>query len=287
DFKRALTINDRYGGLTVNVPKMPFWLTGGEALVYRRTSHGEQQFMQVDAATGFKRPAFDQARLAAALNKVSHESYQAGNLPFDRFELSEDGRRLDFQIEDTRWSCDLASYDCTSTTFDARKGDPRELSHRYTPPWYDISNIGIFGASAGGQSAVSALLFHPDFYKVAVAKNGCYDNRIDKTWWNELWMGWPVGIEYSQSSAVDNAHRLQGKLMIAVGEMDDNVDPFCSFQLADRLIKAGKDFDMVYVPGANHHTLGTYTERKLLDFFVRNILGQTPPDWNTKPIELE
>ncbi|RUU92449.1 MAG: S9 family peptidase [Mesorhizobium sp.] len=735
DFKRALTINDRYGGLTVNVPKMPFWLTGGEAFVYRRTSHGEQQFMQVDAATGFKRPAFDQARLAAALNKVSHESYQAGNLPFDRFELSEDGRRLDFQIEDTRWSCDLASYDCTSTTFDARKGDRRELSHRYTPPaennpdksnaspdgkwiayikncnvflrsedglqdvplsrdgaegncyvfstlswspdsrhlaaylvrpgyrrevrylnsstdqlergystkfyprpgdvlplpqpvlfdiagrrqividgalfsnvfelspirwwadsrgftfeynqrghqlyrlvevdaasgrgrslidetsetfvdylplghgqedagkifrydvddgkeiiwaserdgyehlylfngrtgalenqitrgewvvrrvnhvdpvkrqiwfeasgmnsqedpywvhayrigfdgkgltaltpepanhhiefspdrryyvdlwsridlpprmalyrasdnaklqqietadiselvaagwqpplsfhskgrdgktdiwgvlhlpanfdptkkypvveniyagphgsfvpksfsrwtepltqlgfvvaqidgmgtnnrsrafhdvawknlkdagfpdrilwhkaaaaqypWYDISNVGIFGASAGGQSAVSALLFHPDFYKVAVAKNGCFDNRIDKTWWNELWMGWPVGIEYSQSSAVDNAHRLQGKLMIAVGEMDDNVDPFCSFQLADRLIKAGKDFDMVYVPGANHHTLGTYTERKLLDFFVRNILGQTPPDWNTKPIELE
>ncbi|TIW88405.1 MAG: S9 family peptidase, partial [Mesorhizobium sp.] len=109
----------------------------------------------------------------------------------------------------------------------------------------------------------------------------------DKTWWNELWMGWPVGIEYSQSSAVDNAHRLQGKLMIAVGEMDDNVDPFCSFQLADRLIKAGKDFDIVYVPGANHHTLGTYTERKLLDFFVRNILGQTPPDWNSKPIELE
>ncbi|RVA31913.1 S9 family peptidase, partial [Mesorhizobium sp. M7A.F.Ca.CA.004.11.2.1] len=134
DFKRALTINERYGGLTVNVPKMPFWLTGGEAFVYRRTSHGEQQFMQVDAATGFKRPAFDQARLAAALNKVSHESYQAGNLPFDRFELSEDGRRLDFQIEDTRWSCDLASYDCTSTTFDARKGDRRELSHRYTPP---------------------------------------------------------------------------------------------------------------------------------------------------------
>ncbi|TIW48666.1 MAG: S9 family peptidase, partial [Mesorhizobium sp.] len=154
-------------------------------------------------------------------------------------------------------------------------------------PWYDISNVGIFGASAGGQSAVSALLFHPDFYKVAVAKNGCFDNRIDKTWWNELWMGWPVGIEYSQSSAVDNAHRLQGKLMIAVGEMDDNVDPFCSFQLADRLIKAGKDFDIVYVPGANHHTLGTYTERKLLDFFVRNILGQTPPDWNSKPIELE
>lgn len=68
--------------------------------------------------------------------------------------------------------------------------------------------------------------------------------------------------------------------MIAVGEMDDNVDPFSSFQLADRLVKAGKDFEMVYVPGADHYTLGIYTEHKLLDFFVRNILGQTPPNWN-------
>ncbi|CAH2405891.1 hypothetical protein MES4922_410014 [Mesorhizobium ventifaucium] len=149
-------------------------------------------------------------------------------------------------------------------------------------PWYDISNVGIFGGSAGGQSAVGALLFHPEFYKVAVANSGCSDNRIDKIWWNEQWMGWPVGIEYSQSSAIDNAYRLRGKLMIVVGEMDHNVDPSSSLQLADRLIKAGKDFDMVYVPGADHGVPGIYTERKLLDFFVRNILGQTPPDWDTK-----
>ncbi|PBB51871.1 S9 family peptidase, partial [Mesorhizobium loti] len=95
---------------------------------------------------------------------------------------------------------------------------------------------------------------------------------------NEQWMGWPVGIEYSQSSAIDNAYRLQGRLMLVVGEMDRNVDPSSSLQLADRLIKAGKDFDMVYVPGADHGAPGIYTERKLLDFFVRNILGQTPPD---------
>ncbi|PBB52029.1 S9 family peptidase, partial [Mesorhizobium loti] len=84
DFERALTINDRYSGLSANVPEMPFWLTGGEAFVYRRTSHGERQFMRVDAATGLKRAAFDQARLAAALNEASHKSYQAGDLPFER-----------------------------------------------------------------------------------------------------------------------------------------------------------------------------------------------------------
>lgn len=64
-------------------------------------------------------------------------------------------------------------------------------------------------------------------------------------------MGWPVGIEYSQSSAIDNAHRLEGKLLLIVGEMDRNVDPSATFQLADRLIKAGKYFDMLYVPGAS------------------------------------
>ncbi|WP_338695998.1 MULTISPECIES: prolyl oligopeptidase family serine peptidase [unclassified Bradyrhizobium] len=105
--------------------------------------------------------------------------------------------------------------------------------------WYDVASVGIFGGAAGGQNAASALLFHPDFYKVAVAYSGCCDNRLDKIWWNEQWMGWPVGIEYSQSSAIDNAHRLEGKLLLIVGEMDRNVDPSATFQLADRLIKAG------------------------------------------------
>ncbi|MVT55929.1 prolyl oligopeptidase family serine peptidase [Bradyrhizobium yuanmingense] len=155
-----------------------------------------------------------------------------------------------------------------------------------TYSWYDISSVGIFGGSAGGQNAVNGLLFHPDFYKVAVATNGCYDNRIDKIWWNEQWMGWPVGIEYAQSSAVDNAHRLQGKLMLIVSEMDRNVDPSSTFQLADRLIRARKYFDMLVVPGADHGAPGNYCQLKLVDFFVRNILGQIPPNWNAAGTEL-
>jgi len=150
-------------------------------------------------------------------------------------------------------------------------------------PWYDISKVGIFGTSAGGQSAMGALLFHPEFYKVAVANSGSHDNRMDKIWWNEQWMGWPIGPQYSESSNVDNAYRLQGKLMLVVGEMDKNVDPASTFQVADRLIKAGKTFDLFFVPGGGHGAGGLYGHRKLEDFFVQNILGQVPPDWNAGP----
>ena len=98
-------------------------------------------------------------------------------------------------------------------------------------PWYDISRVGIYGGSAGGQNALGGLLFHPEFYKAAVSYAGCHDNRMDKIWWNEQWMGWPIGPQYSASSNVDNAHRLQGELLLIVGEMDTNVDPSSTMQV--------------------------------------------------------
>ncbi len=80
-------------------------------------------------------------------------------------------------------------------------------------PYYDITRVGLYGTSAGGQNSLGGLLFHPDFYKAAVSSVGCHDNRMDKIWWNEQWMGWPIGPEYSASSNVDNAHKLQGKVL--------------------------------------------------------------------------
>jgi dipeptidyl aminopeptidase/acylaminoacyl peptidase len=147
-------------------------------------------------------------------------------------------------------------------------------------PWYDISRVGIFGTSSGGQSSMGALLFHPEFYKVAVSNSGCHDNRMDKIWWNEQWMGWPVGPQYSESSNVDNAWRLKGKLLLVMGEMDKNVDPSSTLQVVDRLIKAKKDFDLLVVPGGGHGAGGKYGQRKLMDFFVSNLLNQRTPAWN-------
>ena len=147
-------------------------------------------------------------------------------------------------------------------------------------PYYDISRVGIYGTSAGGQDALSALLFHGDFYKAAVAAAGCYDNRMDKIWWNEQWMGWPIGPQYAASSGVDNAYRLQGKLLLVVGEMDHNVDPSSTMQVVNALIKAHKTFDLLVVPGMDHGSGGAYGERKRWDFFVHNLLHQEPPDRN-------
>ncbi|HEY2415463.1 MAG TPA: prolyl oligopeptidase family serine peptidase [Pirellulaceae bacterium] len=147
-------------------------------------------------------------------------------------------------------------------------------------PWYDIRRVGIYGGSAGGQNSTGALLFHPEFYKVAVSGCGCHDNRMDKASWNEQWMGYPVGPQYAESSNIDNAGKLRGKLMLIVGEMDTNVPTESTYRLADALIKADKDFDFVMVPGAGHGMGGGYGTRRMHDFFVRHLLGGEPPDRN-------
>jgi dipeptidyl aminopeptidase/acylaminoacyl peptidase len=144
-------------------------------------------------------------------------------------------------------------------------------------PWMDLKRVGIFGGSAGGQNAVGALLRHGDFYKAAAADCGCHDNRMDKIWWNELWMGWPVDDSYEKSSNVALAHRLTGHLLLIVGELDTNVDPASTMQVVNALIKADKDFDLLVVPGAGHGAGGSpYGRRRQHDFFVRNLLGVEP-----------
>jgi dienelactone hydrolase len=150
-------------------------------------------------------------------------------------------------------------------------------------PYYDISRVGIYGTSAGGQNSLGGVLFHPDFYKVVVTNSGCHDNRMDKIWWNEQWMGWPLGPQYAASSNVDNAHRLQGKALIIIGEMDSNVDPASSLQVVNALVKANKHFDMLFIPGQNHGVGVLASQHYLQDYFVHNLLGVEPPDWNKVP----
>ena len=141
----------------------------------------------------------------------------------------------------------------------------------------DLNRVGLYGGSAGGQNALGGLLLHGDFYKVGAADCGCHDNRMDKVWWNELWMGWPLGPHYAEQSNVTLAPRLRGKLLLTVGELDRNVDPASTMQVVNALIKANKDFELIVFPGANHGAgESPYGRRRRQDFFVRHLLHVEP-----------
>lgn len=146
-----------------------------------------------------------------------------------------------------------------------------------TRPWMDLSRVGIYGGSAGGQSSTRALLDHGDFYRVAVSDCGCHDNRMDKIWWNEQWLGWPVDDSYRKSSNVEDAARLQGHLLLIVGEVDTNVDPASTLQVAAALVRADKDFELLIMPGSNHGAAESpYGSRRRMDFLVRHLMGREP-----------
>ena len=144
-------------------------------------------------------------------------------------------------------------------------------------PWMDLARVGLYGGSTGGMNTLAGLLHHGDFYKVGVADCGCHDSRMDKIWWNEAWMGWPVGPEYADNSNVTHTHKLQGKLLLIVGEMDTNVDPASTMQVVNALEKADKDFELLVITGTGHGAAETrYGNRRRMDFFVRHLLGKEP-----------
>lgn len=148
-----------------------------------------------------------------------------------------------------------------------------------TRKWMDTDRVGIYGFSAGGYDTACAMFKYPDFFKVGIAASGNHDHRMDKVWWNELWMGYPVKDHYREQSNITNAHKLKGKLLIVHGEMDTNVHPTSSLALADALIKANKDFDLLIIPGGGHYLQdeSPYYVRKRWDYFVKHLLGVTPP----------
>lgn len=158
----------------------------------------------------------------------------------------------------------------------------KALAEKY--PYVDVTRVGVYGTSAGGQNSTAALLFHPEFYKVAVSAAGCHDNRIDKQWWNEQWMGYPVGKHYDDQSNITNAAKLQGSLMLIVGEADTNVPPESTYRLTDALIRAGKTYDFLMVPGMGHSDGGPYGRKKKRDFFVKHLLYVDGPDRNMNEI---
>ena len=146
-------------------------------------------------------------------------------------------------------------------------------------PNMDLSRVGIFGGSAGGQNTAHAVLLHGGFYKAGAADCGCYDNRIDKLWWNEQWLGYPLGPWYDENSCARYAANLKGRLFLSVGESDTNVDVKCSYDFRDALLAAGKKDQIEFhiVPGANHGAGESNEMREKKARFFEAALGPPLP----------
>jgi dipeptidyl aminopeptidase/acylaminoacyl peptidase len=146
---------------------------------------------------------------------------------------------------------------------------------------FDLQRVGIFGHSGGGFTSMRAMLFYPEFFKVAVSSAGSHDLvRMYGPEWGDRYIGpYEDNRElYAQLSNSLFADRLQGKLLLAAGEADSEVTIAMTQQLVHALIDANKDFDLLYVPNADHD-LGNhpYFIRRRWDYFVTHLLGETPP----------
>jgi dipeptidyl aminopeptidase/acylaminoacyl peptidase len=157
----------------------------------------------------------------------------------------------------------------------------KELAQRY--PFIDIDNVGIWGHSGGGFATAAAMFRQPDFFDVGIAESGNHDNRNYEDDWGERYQGLLVrngeADNYSDEANQTHAKNLKGKLFLAHGAMDDNVPPYNTTLVADALIKAGKDFDLLMLPHARHGygQDSNYMMRRRWDYFVKNLMGAEPP----------
>ncbi len=101
---------------TVRATWLPAGATGqgGERFWYRRTDAAGNQFVLVEAATGKREPAFDHAKVAAALATAAGRTFDAAKLPFTEIEFSEDGQAILFNLGPRRFKCDRAGSACTA-----------------------------------------------------------------------------------------------------------------------------------------------------------------------------
>jgi dipeptidyl-peptidase-4 len=157
----------------------------------------------------------------------------------------------------------------------------KELAQRYR--FIDIDKVGIWGHSGGGFATAAAMFRHPDFFDVGVSQSGNHDNRNYEDDWGERYQGLLVkngdSDNYADEANQTHAAKLRGKLLLAHGAMDDNVPPYNTTLVADALIKAGKDFDLLIFPQARHGygEYNNYMMRRRWDYFVRHLQGAEPP----------
>jgi dipeptidyl-peptidase-4 len=150
-------------------------------------------------------------------------------------------------------------------------------------PFIDIDKVGIYGHSGGGFMSTAAMLVYPDFFKVAVSSAGNHENNIYNRAWSEKHDGVKevtdkdgnIKFEYDIDKNSELAKNLKGRLLLATGDMDDNVHPANTLRMADALIKANKRFDTVIFPGKRHGfgDANNYFFWIRADYFAKHLIG--------------
>jgi len=153
-------------------------------------------------------------------------------------------------------------------------------------PWLDLSRVGIWGHSGGGNATATAMFRYPEFFKVGVSQAGNHDNRSYADAWAEKWQGLEVmdangHSNYDSQGNQNFARNLKGKLLLVHGGLDDNVPPYTTLMVVDALNRANKDYDLIWLPTSRHGfgsgQIGHYVTRRRWDYFVRWLLGSEPP----------
>jgi dienelactone hydrolase len=153
----------------------------------------------------------------------------------------------------------------------------QQLAQKYT--YMDISKVGIWGHSGGGFATATAMFRFPDFFKVGISESGNHDNRNYEDDWGERYDGLADKVDYDAQANETYAKNLKGKLMLAHGLMDNNVPPQNTLLVVEALERANKDYDLVVFPNSPHGygQYSPYMMRRRWDYFVKNLMGATPP----------
>ncbi len=142
--------------------------------------------------------------------------------------------------------------------------------------YVDASRIGIWGWSYGGY--ISALcLSQSNVFKLGIAVAPITDWRFYDTAYTERYLRRPQENKrgYEENSPINLVESLQGRLFLIHGTADDNVHYQNTLEYADRLIQAGKQFDMFTYPNRNHNLRGGNVRHHLYqmksDYIFKNL----------------
>ncbi len=141
----------------------------------------------------------------------------------------------------------------------------------------DPARVGVHGWSYGGYMTLMCLCRAPDVFKVGVAGAPVTYWAGYDTHYTERYMGTPANNPdgYSDGSVLSHVEKLQGKLLLVHGLIDENVHFRHTARLINALIRAGKHYDLLLFPDERHSPRRTpervYLEQQIRDYFLENL----------------